>query len=636
MIYIVTPRRFRIVFQLLALLLHLYSGALLAQSSSLFRFPAEKDGSKTIPVEPSSAKLEAAFAVIYTRPADGDTEVPATNQPEIRFNLTPAAGPGMGGITLTDGEGTPVSINPVLSASEKRLVITPATSLMAGVTYTLSVPQDAVLDEAGNPLAGSVQLSFTAALAGTPRMYLTAYPKYLMEGSRTRVSVWFEKPVLVDRTITLTHTPPGELTGPSEIFIPAGEVLGEVELRARLNHSSTDDVYVTLAASEPAAGQRSFILEVKNDTSVTGTSLRYLSATVVSETDGDRIFESGENAEIFFEVANFGTQTVCNVILSFRVLNTRNMSILGGAPFQCAIGCLGAGLEGSCDRNFGADQDLPTGDYFVEVIGTSSVNSFLEQQRVQVVNQAQPDFLLNVGNTLSNPRPPGTVFNLQITPRNSGAGFAASPPLPAPGLPYFRVLMDVQGQTQVLYDRVYAEVRGDDNHSQDFRLPIVYPDTPGTHAIRMAVDPDGLIGESNEGNNEAPVRFITVSEPPNQAPVLAPIGGPWMVNVGAQLCLNLSASDPNSQTLSFSVSPAPTGSSLVPLSPTSARFCWTPSSNQGPTVHSLVFTVTDNGTPPLPDSETVVIEVPGSDLPVQIFEDGFETGDTSQWPTPPS
>jgi Bacterial Ig-like domain/CARDB len=605
----------------------------LAQSSHPL---AEEEGSGTIKAA-SGSELTAGFAVIYTRPADGDTEVPVTNQPEIRFNRTPAAGPGMGGITLTDEEDMSVPFNPVLRASENRLVIVTANSLSQGVTYTLSVPQNAVLDEAGNPLAGPVQLSFTAALAGTPRMYLTAYPKYLMEGSRTRVSVWFEKPVPVDRTVTLTHTPSGELTGPNEIFIPAGEVLGEVELRARLNHSSTDDVYVTLAASESAAGQRSFIIEVKNDTSVTGTSLRYLAAGVTSDTDGDGIFESGEHAEILFEVANFGSQMVCNVILTFRVLNTRNMSILGGGtPFQCPIGCLGAGRAGNCNRSFGADEDLPTGDYFIEVIGTSTVNSFLDQQRIPVVNTAQPDLDLIVGSVTSNPLPPGTRINLRYTPRNDGDGFAASPALPAPGLPYFRVFMDVQGQTQVLYDRVYAEVRGDGNTSQSFDLPIFYPDTPGTHAIRAVVDPDGLVGESNEGNNEALVRFITVSEPPNQAPVLAPIGGPWTVNVGAQLCLNLSASDPNGHTLSFSVSPVPTGTSLVPLSPTSARFCWTPSSNQGPAVHSLVFTVTDNGTPSLSDSETVIIQVPGSDLPALIFEDGFETGDTSQWLPPPS
>ncbi|HEX6899890.1 MAG TPA: Ig-like domain-containing protein [Thermoanaerobaculia bacterium] len=606
----------------------------LAHSPDLLHLPAEEEGGGTIKAA-TKAEILAAFAVIYTRPAEGDTEVSVNNQPEVRFNRAPVAGPGMSGITLTDEEDMPVPFNPVLRASENRLVIVTGSSLSPGVTYTLSVPQDAVLDETGAPLAGPVLFSFTAALAGTPRMYLTAYPKYLMEGSRTRVSVWFEKPAPVDRTVTLTQTPPGELTGLSEIFIPAGQVLGEVELRARLNHSSTDDVYVTLAASEPAAGQRSFIIEVKNDTSVTGTSLRYLAAGVTSETDGDGIFESNEHAEILFEVANFGSQMVCNVILTFRVLNTRNMSILGGAPFQCIIGCLGAGRAGSCDRSFGADENLPTGDYFIEVTGTSTVNSFLDQQRIQVVNRAQPDFLLNVGTTLSNPRPPGTIYNLQITPRNTGDGFAASPPLPAPGLPYFRVLMDVQGQTQVLYDRVYAEVRGDVNHSQDFSLPIVYPPTPGTHAIRAVVDPDGLIGESNEGNNEAPVRFITVSEP-NQAPVLAPIGGPWTVNVGAQLCLNLSASDPNGHALSFSFSPALTGTSLVPLSPSSARFCWTTSSNQGPAVHSLAFTVTDNGTPPLSDSETVIIEVPGSNLPVLIFEDDFETGDTSRWLPPPS
>lgn len=620
---------------LAVLLLPLWGPRLaIAHASGPLRLLTKDNGGGAIEAASSVSELSTGFAVTYTRPADGDTEFGATSQPEIRFNRVPAAGPGMSGITLTDGEEALVPINPVLRASERRLVITPATSLLPGVTYTLSVPQDAVLDEMGNPLSGPVLLSFTVALAGTPRMYLTTYPKYLMENSRTRVSVWFEQPVPEDRTITLTQTPPGELTGPSEIFIPAGEVLGEVELRARLNPGSTSDVAVTLAASEPAAGQRSFIVEVKNDTRITGASLRFLSAAVVSETDGDGVFESDEHANILFEVVNSGPQTICNVILTFRVLNTLNLSISGGAPFQCNMGCLGAGRAGSCDRGFRADEDLPTGNYFIEVAGTSTANSILDREGISVVNRAQPDLTLSVGSTLSNPRPPGTVFNLRYTPRNDGDGFAASPVLPAPGLPSFRVFMDVEGQTQVLYDHVYAEVRGDINHSQDFSLPILYPTTPGTHAIRAVIDPDGLVGEGNESNNEALVRFITVEEP-NQEPVLEPIGGPWMVSEGTQLCLTLSATDPNGDALSFSVSPVLAGTSLVPLGPSEARFCWTPFSDQGPAVHRLTFAVSDDGTPPLSDSEIVTVEILDLDLPPLIFEDGFETGDASQWSISP-
>ena len=579
--------------------------------------------------------LPQGFAVTYTRPAEGDTGVASYSQPDIRFNRTPAAGPGMSGITLMTGAKEPIPVTPVLRATEKRLAIIPAANMQPGATYTLSVPEDAVLDEAGSPLGEPVQLSFTVASASAPRMYLTAYPKHLMEGSRTRVSVWFEKPVQEDRTIILTQSPPGELTGPTEILISPGEVLGEVELRARSNAGSTSDVAVTLSAAEPAAGQKSFIVEVKNDTRITGSSLRFLAASVISETDGDGVFEPGESAEVRFDVVNSGPQTICNVVLTFRVLNTRNMSILGGAPFQCNIGCLGAGRAGSCDRGFGADDDLPTGIYFIEVAGTSTANSILDREGISVVNRAQPDLTMSIGSTLSNPRPPGSIFNLQITPRNNGNGFAAPPALPAPGLPFFRLLMDVEGQTHVLYERVYANMRGDDTHSQDFSLPITYPTTPGTHAIRAVIDPDVLVGEGNEGNNESLTRFITVSEP-NQEPVLAPIGGPWVVSAGTQLCFNLSASDPNGNALSFSVSPIPEGASLVPAGVGSARFCWTPSNDQAPAVYPLTFMVSDNGTPSMSDSEDVMIEVLDLDLPELIFEDGFEAGDTSQWEaTPP-
>lgn len=551
--------------------------------------------------------LPEVFAVTYTAPANGDTGVAPSSQPHLFFNRTPAAGPGLDLVSLTDAEGRSVPVTPVLRPTERRLVVIPTSGLLPGTPYTLSVPGDAVLDPEDNALPEPVLIAFTTALPGAPRVHLTAYPKYLMEGSRTRVSVWFEEPSTDERVVVLSQAPAGELTGLTEIAFPPGEVLGEVELRARLNHGSTSDVAVTLSAAEPAAGQESFVLQVKNLTGVTGPSLKFQAAGVISETDGDGVFESGEIGRVLFEVANFGSSMICNVVLSFRVLNTTNLSILGGAPF-CDLGCMTAGQSRSCNKDFRADDDLPTGDYHLEVAGTSTANSILDQPRIQVVNRALPDLSLNVDSITSNPLPVGTVVHLEYTPWNLGHGFAVPPPLPAPGLPFFRVLMEVEGQTRVLYDRVYSEVRGDIEHDQTFDLPIVYPTTPGTHALIASIDPDGLVAEGDEANNQALIRFITVAEP-NQAPVLASIGGPWTVSAGSEVCLSLAGSDPNSDTLAFSVSPLPTGAVLSPTGPGSASFCWTPSSDQGPGVWKLTFSVQDDGTPPLSDSEVVSIEV---------------------------
>lgn len=552
--------------------------------------------------------LPDVFGVTFTLPANGETGVATSSQPHLFFNRTPVAGPGLELVALSDSEGAAIPVTAVLRPSELRLVITSASSLLPGATYTLSVPPDAVLDEQGNTLPDSVLVTFTTALAGAPRLHITSYPKFLMEGSKTRVSVWFEEPSAEERIVTLTQTPPGELTGPSSITIEPGEVLGEVELRARLNHGSTSNVAVTLSAAEPEAGQQSFVIEVQNYTGLTGPSLVFQAASITSETDGDGTFESGEIGSALFEVANFGSSTICNVVLSFRVLNTRNMRILGGTPFQCSLGCMNAGQSRSCSKSLLADPDLPTGDYFVEIAGTSTANSILDQPRFPVVNRSLPDLRLAVENVTGNALPAGTVVNVKYSPENSGDGFATPPPLPAPGLPFFRVSMVVDGETRVLFDRVHAEVRGDIEHSQTFDLPIVYPTTPGTHALIASVDPDGLVVESDEASNQASVRFITVAEP-NQAPVLAPIGGPWAVSAGTELCFNLSASDANGDGLSFSVPLLPVGASLVPTGATSARFCWTPSGEQGPAVWDLTFTVSDDATAPLSDSELVRIEV---------------------------
>ena len=51
-------------------------------------------------------------------------------------------------------------------------------------------------------------------------------------------------------------------------------------------------------------------IEIENQTGIFGSSLKFLAAGVVSETNHNGVFESGEIADIRFEVANFGTSTV--------------------------------------------------------------------------------------------------------------------------------------------------------------------------------------------------------------------------------------------------------------------------------------------------------------------------------------
>jgi len=91
---------------------------------------------------------------------------------------------------------------------------------------------------------------------------------------------------------------------------------------------------------------------------------------------------------------------------------------------------------------------------------------------------------------------------------------------------------------------------------------------------------------------------------PNVPPVLNPIGAK-SVDEGSLLEFTITASDPDGDTLTYSASNLPTGASFDPATQT---FSWTP--GYGDTGNcDILFTVTDNGTPPESDSETVTITV---------------------------
>ncbi|MHC1763416.1 MAG: Ig-like domain-containing protein [Verrucomicrobiia bacterium] len=137
--------------------------------------------------------------------------------------------------------------------------------------------------------------------------------------------------------------------------------------------------------------------------------------------------------------------------------------------------------------------------------------------------------------------------------------------------------------------------------------------SPGLHRLTaVATDNLGATAKS------APL-IITVLEPsePNQSPVLTPIGG-RIVNEGALLTFSATATDPDipAQVLSFSLDGgAPDGADIT----AGGDFRWTPSHEQGGRTFSVTVRVTDNGTPPLSDSETLNIQVVAFPEPYAIF-----------------
>jgi uncharacterized repeat protein (TIGR01451 family) len=542
--------------------------------------------------------LPDAFAIRFTAPSNGDTGVATSAQVNVTFNRDIAEGPNYTGLALRESGGTPVPFTPVIRSTDRRLVLIPSSNLVSGKSYVVSIPAGAISDTQGNPLAVPHSFTFTTAAAGAPKMYISAYPPHVMEGSTTKVSIWFETPSAQERTITLTSTPAGELIHPGEVILEAGKTLVELQVDSRYNHGSTSPATATLSAATAGVGQQSVQIVVANNTAVTGPSLVWQAASVVDDTDQDGIFEAGEIAEIMFEVANIGSASISNVILEFSVINAYGINILGGAPYTCYLGSLARGRGANCTKRFRADEGLPTGDYYIQVKGTSGGNSILDQARIEIVNNLQPDFILNAGSFPTAELQPGSTVNMTYTARNDTDGFSER-------LPVIEVTLEMEGTQRLLY-RLHANARGYIWNDQTFRLPLVVPPVPGTHIIRARINPPAgdRIPESNYANNDATVILLRVAGP-NQPPVLNPIPGPLSAQVGRALSLTVSASDPNNDSITYSLGAgSPTGATI---NSTSGVFTWTPTCAQGPMSYPISIIARDSKG--ATDTETFAIQV---------------------------
>jgi len=94
----------------------------------------------------------------------------------------------------------------------------------------------------------------------------------------------------------------------------------------------------------------------------------------------------------------------------------------------------------------------------------------------------------------------------------------------------------------------------------------------------------------------------------NRPPVLAAIGGK-SVDENALLQFNVSATDPDGNTPTFSASNLPQGASLSNNGNGTATFSWTPSYTNAGSYPNISITASDGQSPPLTDSEAFTITV---------------------------
>lgn len=153
-----------------------------------------------------------------------------------------------------------------------------------------------------------------------------------------------------------------------------------------------------------------------------------------------------------------------------------------------------------------------------------------------------------------------------------------------------------------------------DGAAKSFEVPVLADDlTEGDETVGLSLS--GPAGGAKLGEANAAVLTI-VDVPVNHAPVLAAIG-PRSVDEGEVLTITLSATDPDGDALSFSAGSLPPGSTLYDHQDGTATFSWSPTiGDRGG--YALTFEVSDGGTPPLADSETVEVTVTVPTLTVAV------------------
>ena len=125
---------------------------------------------------------------------------------------------------------------------------------------------------------------------------------------------------------------------------------------------------------------------------------------------------------------------------------------------------------------------------------------------------------------------------------------------------------------------------------------------PGVYSITVRVTDNGAPPLS-----DAKTFSVTVNEA-NSAPILSAITN-QTIDENTLLSFTCAATDSDipANTLTFSLDPgAPAG---VSIDASSGQFSWTPTEAQGPGVYSITVRVTDNGVPPLSNTNTFTVTV---------------------------
>ena len=148
-------------------------------------------------------------------------------------------------------------------------------------------------------------------------------------------------------------------------------------------------------------------------------------------------------------------------------------------------------------------------------------------------------------------------------------------------------------------------------------------DGPGEYEIGIVVTDDGAPTGPDAALSSEPSMFTIVVNEVNEPPVLSPIAD-LEVNENTGFGFTPQFADPDVPSNQFTWSLNETAASLgAAIDSSTGLFSWTPREDQGPGNYTMTVTITDDGTPPLSDTETFVVTVLDVNDP-PVFEGNFE------------
>lgn len=259
----------------------------------------------------------------------------------------------------------------------------------------------------------------------------------------------------------------------------------------------------------------------------------------------------------------------------------------------------------------------------------------------EITANAQPGWRPGPNNTLFDQFEPNVMTRTGQSPPASLIGGAD--PAAANGPPMLTMIANqTVGLGQLL--QFTATATDPDGNALTFSIAnpptgaTLTPDAPGTAIFRWTptlsqggatYSPTITVTDTGSPALMAQQTFTITVGGLNRPPVLNPIAD-QTVSENQLLQFDASATDPDGNSLTFSIANQPTGATLTDNGNGIARFAWTPSFAQSGNYTNVLITVTDNGSPALTAQRTFTITVGDINRPPVLTPVGGRTTNVNQ------